>query len=297
MAERGAMGCEGPKDAAALVELLRNREVVSYVQRAMVTYDNDGPLPPALLDEELAQALVLFARRVAGRPALVPIDGQAGEPESLDYWYVSPETGACLRVLEEKARVLGNTHAIGRLLELDEVRARVADDLGAAAARDGIATDRESLRRVIVGDRAPCDGTEQFVQGVFGEFCKLLDAEYPLTVASLFCIHGSLSRLADEYGVAVRPMASRWPAESSFKMPPAPLGPGSMSHFIAMLGEKGNDPLYSVLMGSDSIWELKPFPSWNGLMEVMARAVAFSACGLPVLALVPFSRLRLDCHV
>lgn len=70
-----------------------------------------------------------------------------------------------------------------------------------------------------------------------------------------------------------------------------------MSHFIAMLGEKGNDPLYSVLMGSDSIWELKPFPSWNGLMEVMARAVAFSACGLPVLALVPFSRLRLDCHV
>lgn len=165
MAERGAMGCEGPKDAAAFVELLRNREVVSYVQRAMVTYDNDGPLPPALLDEELAQALVLFARRVAGRPALVPIDGQAGEPESLDYWYVSPETGVCLRVLEEKARVLGNTHAIGRLLELDEVRARVADDLGAAAARDGIATDRESLRRVIVGDRAPCDGTEQFVQG------------------------------------------------------------------------------------------------------------------------------------
>lgn len=287
------MGSEGSKGVAAFMEMLRSHEVVSYVQQAMATYDDDLQ-PPSSLDGGLAQALVLFCRRVAGRPSVAQADSQEAEVEPVGYRYVSPETEARLRALEEKARVLGSIHGVDRLLALDEVRARVVDDLGAAAARDGLATDRESLRRVIVGGQPPCDGTERFLQMAFEEFCRLLDGGHPFTTATLFCVHGFLSQSADECGIPVRPVASRWPMQSSFKIPPALLGPGSISCSATMFEERGSDPLYSVLMVSDSIWELESFPSWNGLMEVMARATAFSAYDLSALALVPFSRLRLD---
>lgn len=279
-----------------LVELLHNREVVSFVQQAMAAYGDDAPRPPEPLDDELARELVSFARRVAGRPTLAQLDGRPEEAGPAGYWYVSPETDARLRALEEKARALGDAHTVAQLLALDEVRARVADDLGVAASRDGLATDRESLRSVVVGNRAPADGAERFLRAAFEELRGLLDAHarLPFTAASLFCLHGRLSRLAEECGAAPGPVPARWPAESPFTFSPTPLGPGSLAAPVGAFETMGADPLCALYMVSDSIWECRPFPSWNGLMEVLARAMAFSARGLPVLALVPFSRLRLD---
>ncbi len=285
-----------------LMRLLHDRDVVAFVQGAATRYCPRGefeklPLPQGL-DPECAWELVSFVRRVNGVPSVRDVDAAGGLPlDRHAFWTVTPQTSALLYDILAEA---GPLSALWGLLERyrgrRDVRLLVAEELAAAALRDGLGRiDYEVARALVLGER-DAEGDEERIVSHAAALVDELVA-YPLESIDAETIAGFQQRLFQGVGEGegYRPYSPPHPPAVSVMKRRSPAD--VLEDIVANYRNRtqwGPSPLLSVIINADMVWEHRPFPCCNGLMEVLLRVAALGMYGVPALCYVPLSRMRLD---
>lgn len=153
----------------ALQALLRNEDFQRFMQEEPYCYESGARRGlPAGLDADLAEELVVFARRMRGMPLLGATDEGAHTawvPSS--FWVVSPAMNRDLFGLVAQAEKTSNLwYALEPLLDRREIMDLWVCDLTAAVMRDGIPLGREAVEAVVQGDRPPVDLQEELLANV-----------------------------------------------------------------------------------------------------------------------------------
>lgn len=209
------------------------------------------------------------------------------------FWVISPE------MYRDLFDVVTRTSAssllweqVHRFKSRDELRLLVAEDLGAAVRRDGLPVGDAELRELVLGVRR-ADGPEELLVAnaldILGDGTVLAGA---CDEAALLKVWGRLVQGCD--GLADHPRTRLTVDE----MLPSPRGFSStvdaVSERMVHAGHREVHPLMDLLFVSDIMLDDGPFERFNGVMEVVLRHAFVRRLGMPVLAFVPYSAIRLD---
>lgn len=296
---------------AQVRSLLVDGAFIRFMQAEPYIYRGDGGPEgyrgldlPAGLSPELMADLVRFARRMRGTPIVLdsgaPLD--AGHEASNDvltdedgaaFWVISPEMYRDLfDVVTRSSASSLLWERVHRFESRDELRLLIADDLGAAARRDGLPVGDGELRELVLGVRQADGPEEQLVANaldILGDATVLADA---CDEAALHGVWKRLVRGCD--GLADHPRTRLTVDE----MLPSPRKysstVGSVSDRITRAGHREIHPLMDLVFVSDIMLDDGPFERFNGVMEVVLRHAFVRRLGMPVLAFVPYSAIRLD---
>ena len=296
---------------ARVRSLLSDGAFIRFMQVEPYVYREDGGLGgygamdlPAGLSPELMADLVRFARRMRGTPIVLEDSGAHDAGHELLSDMLSDEDGAAFWVISpamyrDLFDLVTRTSASSLLWEQvhrfesrDELRLLIADDLGAAVRRDGLPVGDAELRELVLGARRAAGPEELLVANaldILGDGTVLADA---CDEAALFEVWGRLVQGCD--GLADHPRTRLTVDE----MLPSPRKysstVGAVSKRMTHAGHREVHPLMDLLFVSDIMLDDGPFERFNGVMEVVLRHAFVRRLGMPVLAFVPYSAIRLD---
>lgn len=274
--------------SSALVALLHDERFQRFMQEAPYDYDRDASADgyaPCGLSGELAQELVGFARRMRGMPFV-----SAGEANNA-FWVVSPAMQRDLFALVSRTSATSDLwRSLGEMLDRREMRRFVANDLEAAAVRDGIAVDREAIQAIACDGREPQTPAEALVARAL---------EHARAGVSQLEGLGDLEGLWLRLTAGFEDVASH----SRYRMPVHEMlggrhwNPPQLSDLwtcINNVDQREVHPLLGVLFASDMVFDAEPFARFNALTEFVLRSMLLDRWGMPALRFVPLSALRLD---
>lgn len=280
------------------LELLDDEGFMAFVQehQHIYCYRNDfvqGRMPNDL-DPEFMWEFVSFVRRMAGKP-LVRESGPNGHvpPNRQSFWVTTP---AVIAGLNDVVRRCSSSSQLS--LSLFRLRARpaiqqlVIEELDAAAFRDGVRIERETLRELLCEGRQPETAEERLIANAIS-LAQDAEAHFSEPASAELFRHLN-DHLQDGIGtIELRPYSPPTP-HMSIALPEK----AGILEFIAHSCESpcswGPHPLFDVLLNADSIWATAPFERFTGLTEMPIRWRSYHAVGVPALCFVPLSRMRLD---
>lgn len=280
----------------ALQALLRNEDFQRFMQEEPYCYESGARRGlPAGLSADLAEELVVFARRMRGMPLLGATDEgthTAWVPSS--FWVVSPAMNRDLFGLVAQAEKTSNLwHALEPLLHRREIVDLWVHDLTAAVMRDGIPLGRDAVEAVAQGDRPPANLQEELLANVVALLQSDEDLIGPIDGPQ--ALKALWERMAAGFeGVPSYPRY-RMPVSEMLGDPGwlPPTLEGLWAH-LERLGQREIHPVLDIIFVSDLMFDAGPFPRLNGLMEVVLRHGLARYLGMPALEWVPLSSIRLD---
>lgn len=292
--QRLLRGINMKESDAALQTLLADDRFIETARKAVYDIDFPGNAAAYLnddIDPDRLLYTVILVRRITAKKvgAVTSSVLSRAEKDSSTYCVVTPEIEEKLERLLEKARI--EPYASRNLtnhIYTEHFSAVIVDDLAAAAKRDGLDLDYHAIQSLL-DSRAACNPREQMVLTAFEvasrHFAKR-DQREMLNDPSSFFSELVDSESEPEYGPIRRP-----PNVYALEIDRDNLRPENLFH------AKGKETIESLLMcieASDCIWEIMPFPRWNGLMEWMLRMFYTYALDLPLLGYVPLSKMMLE---
>lgn len=298
--ENGTMWCAGGM-LPCLEHMLHDTDVVRFVQEASCSYEprekffERGDIP-AGLDPACAWELVSFVRCVNGRPTVRARMSADGELHTRAFWTETPAVHATMADVVARSDAASPlwTALRGRMRR-SEVAQLLVEELTAACYRDGVDVGYEAVRGLVMERRPPEDASEKLAARAACLFYGLVSAADEAPRIDADFMRTTYARLTTEVGtVCTTPYAPVHPPkrENAARTGPELLGGIVESYSDELLW--GTSPVYNVLLNADIIWDARPFDRFNGLMELLVRAAAFRRYGIPVLCLVPLSKMRLD---
>jgi hypothetical protein len=157
----------------------------------------------------------------------------------------------------------------------------LADDILAAMKRDALFIDHETVRALLLKERAPSGYEEHIVANIvstFDELAAYVDKEFGDELILVL-----LSRLLsgfeqDRYNRLVKSV----------------MGDAVHREALQIIYDSGNEqykhPFHDMTTVSFTSWVYRPFDELSGLMELLLRRLALLKRERPVFALVPYSK-------
>lgn len=286
-------GCIVDKSSLFLQSILADDQFIETVRTA--TYSIDYPEnAEAHLNEDIDPDkllyTVLFVRKVIGKKVGAVTSNVLSRVENAErgYCVVTSEIEEKLEAILEKARTEPYaSRNLANHIHIDFFSSSVIEDLVAASARDGLDLDHDTIR-LLLNSRKPCNAQENLVLSACDIVSQHFTAEDQREALgdplSLF------SELQTSEELDYRPIR-RPPNVYATEINRDDLRP----QYLFNLGNtKTVDSLLKCIEASDCIWEVLPFPRWNGLMEWILRMLYSHTLGLPLLRYVPLSRIMLQ---
>ena len=304
---------------ARLRSLLFDESFMRFMQEEPYVYRGEGVVevpersgaPAEMLSAgispELAADLVRFARRMRGMPLLSDAGAHGAASASPDtlpggapssgsgaaFWVISPEMYRDLfDVVTRSSSTSLLWEQVRRYGSRDELRLLIADDLRAAARRDGIPVGDGALRELAMGTRLAADLGETLVSNALELFDDETVLDGSCDEAALREVWGRLVRGCDDLDdhprmrITVDEMLPS-PREFSSTI-------SAVSERMERAGHCEVHPLMDLFFVSDIMFDDGPFERFNGMMEVVLRHAFVRRLGMPVLGHVPYSAIRLD---
>lgn len=167
----------------------------------------------------------------------------------------------------------------------------LSTDLSAAIKRDGVDLSPESVHALATLQQTPRTPEELFAAEAFRMIMDVKQySKYPL---SPWMIEEVAARADQDGTLASKGLGE--PKSPAYRYNTEPASKIAETLF-ATVNRKDLDQeryLLDLLATSMAIWDLSPFPRWNGLTEIFVRNWAFERCGLASLRVVPLSHLCL----
>lgn len=293
-----------------LQDARRNPELATFLQSAVSTYadpaapDADAsegaalPSPPASLDEQTAWELVSLIRRVTGFPRLEP-HRPAGDE---GFWTMPPSIHAALYDLGKRSSRASQLWQAALATPAQAVLGNpLAEDVYAAAARDGLHLSYERVRSLVAAGATPLGGEERVVANAVRLIDDLAEQRVALGRGNYRGVYQALVRgtglpspTTSLRGPAPSPASGRTAAPLLGILPDeVPAATGSFApSLLKSLQRWGAHPLFGLLMHSEAVWTYEPFPACNGLIELVSRHVAAHRIDMPALTLIPLAKKR-----
>ncbi|MEG0792097.1 MAG: hypothetical protein RSG23_10775 [Gordonibacter sp.] len=287
-----------PAVQESFLELLHNTDLILFAQEEMCTYryhDEFCALPmPDGADPEFMWEFVSFLRRMTGKPSVRDLvaDGTTTLSEH-SIWTTTPDMFTGLNDIVSRAN-LGSRlwRSLEHLQERPGTLQLAVEELEAAAFRDGIAIERETLRELVHENRRPSTDEERLFSNALDLARNLgaLAVEQP-SVELFLDLYRKL-----EYGVGA---LSLTPYRQFIEAIPEYRRTEYEALEEVVKGSTascfwGPHPLIDTIMNADVIWATPPFERFSGIMEVLIRWRSYHAIGVPALCFVPLSKMRLD---
>lgn len=285
-------------DTERFLALLHNKDVLEFIQKHQHTYcyreEFMEKAMPAGLNAAFMWELMSCARRLAGRPLVMESGNKSLPLHNQSFWTATPDMITGLNDIVSRCHTLsGLSLSLERLKTRSSVQHLVLEELEAAAYRDGIYIEHESVRELLCDDRPPETPEEQLLTNALSLMHNIKSyAAQPISIEMLLNMQTLLRKDAE--------LAQ----SSSPYLPPTPrmtTAPPDRSKTLASIVKGcenpcqwGPHPLFGVLMNADLIWITQPFSQFNGLMEVLIRWRSYYEIGIPALRFVPLSKMRLD---
>lgn len=278
--------------------LIHDEQLMAFVQEKSRTYESladfsKSEMPCGLLPEE-AWELVSFVRRVNGWPTVRSQMPRAGKPLTPDLAFqtVPPAVEAAVNELAARAGTHSQLWAsLEPLVHNRRLIQPIVDDLAAAAQRDRIDVGSETIRALVLGTTAPRTDAELLVGNTVALLYQNPPNDFPSN-ASIASIYGSImagvSLTTSELPV-VQPVSSM---PDAFHLNRVTIE--EISNEITHAGQWGVHPLLGVIMTSGTLWNNMTVGTANSFLEIVLRRYALTTIGLPALAVVPYSLLRLN---
>lgn len=286
---------------AKLGELIHDEHLMAFVQEKAWNYESKDDFlaspPPCGLDAGTAWELVSFVRRMSGWPPVrsqMPRAGKALTPD-LAFQTTPPSVEATINELaarcDERSRLW---EALEPLVRHRRIVAPLAGDLAAAAERDGLMVSYETVRALALGTREPQGDDERIIANTAELLRELCESNAIPTADALRDLHRAIICGTDPSESAER-MAGATPPSS---MPEAfarrQVSFEELARELDQERQWGAHPLPGIIMNAGILWNSKTVGPANAFLEVVVRRRSLKRIGLPVLACVPLSSLRLS---
>ncbi len=188
-----------------------------------------------------------------------------------------------LHEIASTARAMRSSDAFNQYSYLDVL----AEDLAAAAARDGLAVDEPTTRKLVGHQASPTTRDEAYIANVAAILLEIEKyARYPLSPWML-----------DEFAIRMEDVPSGI-ASVGLGAPVFPDTESLRSRIVPTILETMNDSsqpmetyLLNLLATSLVIWDLSPFAKFNSMYELIIRNWALESRSLSYLRNVPFLAL------
>lgn len=292
------MSTLSPAVQESFLELLHNIEIIRFAQEEMYTYryrDEFCAMPmPDDIDPEFMWEFVSFLRCMTGKPSVrAMVEGGAASLSEHSTWTTTPDMFATLNDIVSRANRCSQLWLLlEQLQKRPSAQQLIVEELEAAAFRDGIILERETLRELVCENRPPCSNEEQVLSNTLSLVRDLdtLATEPP----SVELFHHLYSRL--EQGVE---SLSLVPYRQPCALPVAHTQTKREALEGVVKGSLvscswGPHPLIDTILNADVLWMMHPFEQFNGILEVLIRWRSYYAVGVPALCFVPLSKMRLD---
>lgn len=281
-----------------ILSLIHDEQLMAFVQEKSRIYESKAEFGaseiPCGLSVEEAWELVSFVRRVNGWPTVRSQMPRAGKPLTPDLAFQTVPPAVEEAVNELAARAGAHSQLWASLRPLVQNRRLIqpiADDLAAAAQRERIDVGSEAIRALVLGTMAPRTDAERLVANTLALLRRDPPSDFPSSssVQHIYeCIMEGVSLAPSELPV-VQPVSSM---PDAFHLRRASIE--EISNEIIHAGQWGVHPLLGVIMTSGVLWNNMTVGTANGFLEIVLRHYALAAIGLPALAVVPYSLLRLN---
>jgi|GEM_PF-1714131 len=281
-----------------LNDILHDESFLIYMQDMVERYiPEDKFLQQALPsadDAEIAWELVSFFHRISGYPRVREDTDPLAVGATPQFWTIPPSVARSLYCIASRASVHSQLcHSIEHLFGRSQPLLHpVVEDLHAAAIRDGIPIDYSNIHRLVLEGATPRSWSEKII-------CNALEllgiGGRSSEIESFDTSEAIYERLIE--GVPCPQKCCAPIPESLHRMifHDETIREETLESTLARMQKwEGVHPLLGVIIQSDTIWMQQPFPSCNGLMEVILRWIFTERIGMPALKLVPLSKLRLD---
>lgn len=278
-----------------LINLLHNERFMIFMQETPYKYQHKEDFlaqpMPCNIDPEFMWELVSFQRRLTGHPSVQELSLS----ERKNYWSATPNVLISLNNIVSRTNLSSTLwSSLKILMKRRELLQPLVEDFSAAAFRDGLDLDYETVRALIHQDRTPSTNNEKILFDAFDIFQN--SGEYVQNDFNEELFQTILKKIT--YGKQTDDLS---PYLSPNAPDPSLFYPRTIEEKKKELAENysnsfawGIHPLFGSLMSSDIIWEERPFEPLNGLMEVILRSIALSKIGIPALSFVPLSKIRLN---
>lgn len=244
---------------------------------------------PAGMTEAEAWDLVSFARRSTSYDHIV---GRTSAGRLTPAYFRLTKMAQETLVGIHADSIAGSAWSVdsGRFHSSPILRSLVISDLTAALERDGVAMPLDDVRLVIEGREPQTEPgliLANAMNALSGDPAALFDEIEGERGLSLLIERGVSPkaheglRPSPNLGNALNGSSTENPLDMLLK---GFLGTGPCVAF----------PAVNILISSENVWELRPFLRWNGMHEAMLRHAGLMQSGLPLLSLVPLSRMRLE---
>lgn len=290
---------------AEISELIHDEQLMAFVQEKAWNYEPQadfmaGPMPCGLAPEA-AWELVSFVRRMGGWPPVrsqMPRAGKSLAP-GLAFQTMPPTVEQAVSDLSARCdRRSRLWDALDPLMRHRRIVAPLIEDLMAGVEREGFSLSYETVRALVLGAREPQGYEERIVANTAVLLQSPCETAAAPTAEVLHELHESIVRGTEAAGAA--------PARSAHA--PAAAAPESsqpeafvlrrvsfeeLAREIGQEGQWGAHPLPGVIMNAGILWNSMTAGPANAFLEIVLRRRALVRIGLPVLAWVPLSWLRL----
>lgn len=281
-----------------LDDLLLDTETASFIQACVFDYEPydafAGRPMPHDMDPTALWRLLCFVRRTTGWP---PLSSTAAgfSPSSADsvFWNVTPCATDCVFALLSKASAKGELwRQIQRYEHCSVMRSLVITDLVTAANRDGLDLSHEDVRAITAHNRPPDTSHERLAANAY-RLAMETPAPTALDADAICALYRGIVEGAEvpsgpywqpDLGAA-NAMVTRSPA-TDVSLP--------LAAYYSSNARYGTHGLFNSLWASNAILDATLFGPLSGLMEFVLRHASYNLLGIPALAYVPFSTLRLE---
>lgn len=294
---------------AEISELIHDEQLMAFVQEKAWNYESQadfmaGPMPCGL-DPDTAWELVSFVRRMGGWPPVRSQMPRAGKPlaPGLAFQTMPPAVEQAISDLAARCDKYSQLWKILEpLVQHRRIVAPLAEDLAAAAEREGFSLSYETVRALALGTREPQGAEERIVANTAALLRKPHEVTGAPTAEMLCDLHAAIVEGADALGGAGG-------ADAASANPPGNIAPESsrpeafvlrrvdfeeLAREIGREGQWGAHPLPGIIMNAGILWNGMTVGPANAFLEIVLRRRALMRIGLPVLAWVPLSWLRLS---
>lgn len=169
----------------------------------------------------------------------------------------------------------------------------LAEDVSAAAQRDGLSVSAATVEELLLEVRKPKNDSERVVNTTLALLAALPSLEGELiTPLDITGFSYKIIQAAPDLSCREFPRVARGESSARYTA-------GRQQEALSVLCELVNhsaerpvqERIPDMTFVSSIVWDFAPFKKWNGLMEVVLRHVTFIKSGYSFLRWVPFSKL------
>lgn len=276
-----------------LIGLLHDKNFISFMERCLLGYEGKESLTkgrPSELSETLSWELASFLRRATAYDVWPKIYRDTESAQEKDGFYSIP-LWLAKRYSSLSSRLDAHSTLWVRtepLLANMRYFRPILEDLHTALFRDGMDLGYERLRDITLNQRLPVQSNvEQLARNAF----NLLTQHEVLPDNSPSCVEELEKRLFS--GVSdVEELPQRKAGYNPVRKTLTAFNTVEERMTPPLDAKRGPNSLFDIIMNSEYILVNRPFYRCNGVLEVLIRATASHAAGIPAFKIIPFSTIR-----